>query len=450
MEKKVDVSIIVPVYNAQKTLERCIESVLRQTYENYELLLVDDGSTDASGKICDKYAQADSRVRVIHKENTGVSDTRNMAIECAEGEYIQFIDSDDWIIPEATALLYHAAADNGCELVISDFYRVINERVSQKGNIEEEGILTREAFAAYMMDKPADFYYGVLWNKLFRRDIIEKFHLRMDKEISWCEDFMFNLEYIRHISRAYVLKIPTYYYVRTKGSLASQGASISKTIKMKMMVFEYYKKFYQDVFGEEDYEKSRMQVYRFLFDAAGDGIVPPAILPGSFKLGQERTHVDENIIEEDGILMDAYRERKLLEKCLEIAALRNDLTLEEAYLLLCVSNFCRVYDRRALSDATGLAKGKVFVALHKLALRNFIEWKELAGAHTQGDNADMGTLEIRILPEAQTVMEDLALVQEEYEQIRFAGFEEEEIRQYMEYERRIKENTRNVLLKFSL
>lgn len=148
-------------------------------------------------------------------------------------------------------------------MVISDFYRVVGERLSPKGDIEEEGVLTREEFAAHMMENPADFYYGVLWNKLYRRDIVEEHKLRMDTDISWCEDFMFNLEYIRYAKVFYALHAPIYYYVKRKGSLASQGINISKTVKMKLNVFEYYNNFYKHVLEEEDYEKNRLQVYRF-------------------------------------------------------------------------------------------------------------------------------------------------------------------------------------------
>lgn len=162
------VSIIVPVYNAQEYLRRCVDSILGQEYQDFELLLMDDGSTDGSAEICDSYAQADSRVRTVHKENTGVSDTRNQAISQARGTYLQFLDSDDWITPDATKLLVRTAEENGCDLVIADFYRVVGERVSQKGDIDEDGVLTREEFAAHMMENPADFYYGVLWNKLYR------------------------------------------------------------------------------------------------------------------------------------------------------------------------------------------------------------------------------------------------------------------------------------------
>ena len=212
------VSIIVPVYNAEKTLARCVDSILNQTYQDYELLLVNDGSTDSSGGLCDSYAARDQRVRVFHKENAGVSNARNLALAQARGTYLQFLDSDDWITPEATLSLVRAAEDHQCDLIISDFYRVVGERVSHKGDIDEDSVLTREEYAAHMMENPADFYYGVLWNKLYRREIVEAHHLRMDPEISWCEDFMFNLEYIRHAQRFYALQVPIYYYVKTKGS----------------------------------------------------------------------------------------------------------------------------------------------------------------------------------------------------------------------------------------
>ena len=132
------VSIIVPVYNAENNVARCIESVLKQDYENFELILMDDGSKDSSGSICDEYAARDERIRVIHKENSGVSDTRNKAIDMARGEYLQFIDSDDWITPDATGLMIRMAKENKCEMVIADFYRVIGERLAHKGDIHED------------------------------------------------------------------------------------------------------------------------------------------------------------------------------------------------------------------------------------------------------------------------------------------------------------------------
>ena len=118
---KPTVSIIVPVYNAEKFLNRCVDSILGQEYRDFELILVDDGSRDMSGSICDAYAKTDERVVVIHKENSGVSDTRNQGIERAKGTYLQFVDSDDWLTPDATKLMVRAAEEHGCDMVISDF-----------------------------------------------------------------------------------------------------------------------------------------------------------------------------------------------------------------------------------------------------------------------------------------------------------------------------------------
>ena len=107
------VSIIVPVYNTEQYLRRCIDSIVNQEYTDFELLLIDDGSKDSSGVICDEYAEKDARVRVIHKENSGVSDSRNCALDHAKGKYIQFLDSDDWITPDATRLLVRSAEEYG-------------------------------------------------------------------------------------------------------------------------------------------------------------------------------------------------------------------------------------------------------------------------------------------------------------------------------------------------
>ena len=430
------VSIIVPVYNAEATISRCIESIITQEYTNFELLLVDDGSRDASGSICDQYADKDSRIRVMHKENTGVSDSRNQALDQARGTYIQFLDSDDWITPNATRLFVDTATHYHCDLVIADFYRVVGERVSVKGDIEDDCVMTQEEFASHMVENPADFYYGVLWNKLFRRDIIEKYHLRMDTNISWCEDFMFNLEYIRHAEIFYALQIPIYYYVKTKGSLASQGMNISKTIRMKLMVFEYYNNFYKHVLDEEDYEKNRLQIYRFLIDAAGDGTVPPSILPGSKKLGEERSQISEAALTAEGILMDEYRNRKLLDYYLESVALKNNLSLAEIRLLLCLNQPHQSHTRKELADFAGLTLRNLSALLQKLSSRGLIKMDVRRGKKP---------LSITFLPAAGPVLKELAIAQNNYDQARFSGFTDEELIQYSALSEKIKRNMQKIL-----
>ena len=458
------VSIIVPIYNAEQYLRRCVDSILNQEYTDFELLLVNDGSTDASGDICEEYGDRDPRVIVIQKENTGVSDSRNRALDRARGKYLQFLDSDDWITPDATRLFVRAAEEYGCDMVISDFYRVVGERLSTKGDIEEEGVLTREEFAAHMMENPADFYYGVLWNKLYRRDIVEEHNLRMDTDINWCEDFMFNLEYIRYAKVFYALHAPIYYYVKRKGSLASQGINISKTVKMKLNVFEYYNNFYKHVLEEEDYEKNRLQVYRFFIDAAGDGTVPPSILPGSKKLGDERVFVNTEILQAEGPAGEDYRKRKLLEHYLEPVALKGDLKVMDVRLLLCLCEKHEWDSRRELADFAGISRTNLTSGLQRLTMKGFLKVEEVkepkpskkdkTTAKNKMKTAEMtetkrkergGRIAATILPAADAIMKELKMAQRDYDAARFAGFTEEELIKYADLSEKIKENTKNIL-----
>ena len=424
----VKVSIIVPVYNAAKTLRRCADSILNQDFTDYELFLVDDGSTDGSGAICDEYAALDNRVHVIHKNNSGVSDTRNTALNLAHGTYIQFLDSDDWITPDATKLLVRAAEQNTCDLVIADFYRVSGERVSQKGDIDEDTVLTKEEFSRYMMENPADFYYGVIWNKLYRRDIIEEHELRMNAEISWCEDFMFNLEYIRYAERFIALKVPIYYYVKTKGSLVSQSATISNTVKMKLGIFEYYNNFYKHTFDEEYYEKNRLRIYRFLIDSAKDGFVMPSILPGSKKLGSERTSVAPEALNGRGILLDAYRSKMLFYRYLESAAIKHDLTLDDVCLLLALENPIPFTTKKELAYYAQLPLHILSLSLSHLSTRGFIQ------------PLPMRRFSVRLLPTAAPVLADLKMAIADFENACMRGFTEEESRQYQQLSERVHEN----------
>lgn len=434
------VSIIVPVYNAEHTISRCIESILNQKYTDFELLLVNDGSTDRSGAICDAYAARDSRVRVIHKENSGVSDTRNTALNQAKGTYLQFLDSDDWITPDATSSLVRTAESGSCDLVVSDFYRVVGERVSQKGDIDDDGLMTREEYAAHMMENPADFYYGVLWNKLYRRAIVEAHHLRMNPEISWCEDFMFNLEYIRYAETFRAIQIPIYYYVKTKGSLASQSMSISQVVKMKLTVFEDYHRFFKTVLDEDEYEKSRLKVYRFLLDAAGDGSVPPAVHPNSWKLGNERMQVSPQVLDGEGVLYDAFRERKLLDRYLETAALKNDLTVSDARLLLALRELNYQPTRREVADFADLPRGALSISLQKLTGRGLVKITDIRREKEQARRMDISFSEA-----AKPVLADLETARQDYASARLASLLPEELEQHNQLTEKIHTHIREIL-----
>lgn len=430
-----EVSIIVPIYNAEKSIARCIDSILSQEYTDFELILCDDGSTDKSGQIIDEYREKDERIRVLHKENTGVSDTRNQGIAVAKGKYIQFLDADDWITVDATKLLVRTMKEGGCDLVISDFYRVIGERISHKGDIDADGILTQEEFAEYMMVNPADFYYGVLWNKLYKREIIEKYHLKMDESVSWCEDFLFNLEYLLHTKRIAALQVPIYYYMKTEGSLATQGINLSKTIKMKISVFEYYNDFYKHVYEEEDYEKRRLGVYRFLIDTATDGFVMPQIFKKTKKLGEERisSYTYENL--PVNVFTLHYKQRKLLEQYLEAVALRYDLEVQDIMLLSFIPEKPMKVSRKELADYTGYSVRTVSKILQKLTLKKVID------ITSHGKKA-----EIRIMQEYLSLYTELEYVKRDYDTVRFEGFADDEIEECRRFQERINENVGRILV----
>ena len=262
------VSIIVPVYNGEKSIERCLRSIQNQSYTNIDVIVVNDGSTDHTEKVIKKYVEEDARFHYIKKDNTGVSDSRNIGMASAKGEYFQFVDGDDWLVKRATEEFVRTAQLYDCDMVISDFYRVCGRKIMVKGHIDMGPVITRTKFAEYLMKAPANFYYGVLWNKFFKADIIRKFSLVCDTDLDWCEDFRFNLEYLQYVGNVGVIDRPLYYYVKTKGSLVdTQAGSLQLTIKTKRKLFDYYKELYQAL---DLYEENKLKIQMFYLSFAHD------------------------------------------------------------------------------------------------------------------------------------------------------------------------------------
>lgn len=262
------VSVIIPVYNAGKTIERCIDSVLDQSYETLEIIVINDGSTDNTEDVLEKFKKCDARVTIINTLNKGVSEARNLGLEIATGEFVQFVDSDDFLVKDATEHMISAIMQN-CEMIITDYIRVLDNREIVRGDIQLSGRITRTDFAMEMMKSPANFYYGVLWNKLYRLEIIKQHHLQFHSDLNWCEDFQFNLEYLEYVRFVYVLDKPTYCYVKTKGSLSSIGNSVKDVVNMKKVIFEQYKALYESM---DLYEKNKMKIKRFYIDFARDSV----------------------------------------------------------------------------------------------------------------------------------------------------------------------------------
>ena len=263
------VSIIVPIYNAAMDMVPCLESIKHQRYQNLEVLLVNDGSSDASLEICRMYARLDPRVIIIDKENTGVSGTRNAAIERARGKYLQFVDSDDQLDPNATRLLVEAAEETQADLVICNYCSVMPDgKTTVHGFMQPYTRMDKAQFARCLMEEPASFYYGVMWNKLYRRDMVQSRGIQCSEELCWSEDLLFNLEYIRYAARFYALDEPVYYYVKNPQSLVSTQVTLRNTFKIlsvKASLFTYYKNLYEEM---GLYEENKLQIFKYLVAVA--------------------------------------------------------------------------------------------------------------------------------------------------------------------------------------
>ena len=422
MEK---VSVIVPVYNGEKSIERCAGSILNQDYPELELILVDDGSRDRSWEIIQAIAAADHRVKAIHQENGGVSSARNRALAEASGTYVQFADVDDWLPMDATKMLVREMEAQSAELVVGDFYRVVDGNVSEKGSIEMGGALTLQQYANAMMLSPADLYYGVLWNKLYRRDIIEQYSIRMDENISYSEDMIFNLEYLLHVKSVAILKAPVYYYQYTKGSLVDQSLNLSSTIKMKKSVIGYYNEFFRKTFDAPSYQERLPVIYGYLLAVSHDSLALP-FTPGTRKLN---AGIDLSALSgECGAafpMRSAILEARLLGRYLETLARKHGMDEARIKLLYFMEKMKEPCSVESLCLLTGMGKPAVIVAMARLLADGLVRRESPLGGKE------------RFSFYAPELTKELQQLDQDVDTVCFAGFTDEEIRQYHKLEERI-------------
>lgn len=247
------ISIIIPVYNAEQYLKRCIDSVLSQSYQFKELILVDDGSLDKSGAICDAYAKSDDRIMVFHNQNKGASAARNFGLDKATGEYISFLDSDDWIEPD----YYKDFFEN--EDFVYDIYfqnyvchkkdgsteiRPLKPLSVKNGNVGE-AIL-------YLMK---EVKFGWSWIKLFKHSIISKYAIKFDESISLREDELFALQYCAHINSLCIRPNANYHYYIYNNSLTRTFRDPIEYIRISKLLMQE-SSYLNNVCGIQEYEES--------------------------------------------------------------------------------------------------------------------------------------------------------------------------------------------------
>lgn len=213
-----EVSIIVPVYRVEAYLDKCINSILSQTFEDWELILVDDGSPDRSGLICDNYAERDRRIRVIHKRNEGVSMARNTGLDSAKGVYICFIDSDDWVEPTYIESLMRYSGND--ESIV--YGNVINDYSDGRKSVPSFNYV--DGLVVSLDNNEADIIkYRIPENgfpvaKLYRKSIIDYYNIRFDEKLSYHEDHLFVLDYLSHVKHVVLSSRADYHYMHREGN----------------------------------------------------------------------------------------------------------------------------------------------------------------------------------------------------------------------------------------
>lgn len=263
------ISVIVPIYNVEKQLKRCINSIINQTYKNIQILLIDDGSKDSSGKICDNFSKYDTRIIVLHQDNTGVSAARNKGIELAEGRYICFIDSDDYIEKNYIEELHQLMKDEKIDLGICDLnykytnkedcWSTVGKKTINLKNVSEEIFL--ELNEKYLLYGP--------YNKIFKSSIIKKQKIRFIKEMSYGEDLIFNLSYLQYVKIIKTTNQTRYNYIADiDNSLANKYRA--DRFKTGKIIFEELYKFFE-INGMLS-EKSKKYLYGRIFDDAYNNI----------------------------------------------------------------------------------------------------------------------------------------------------------------------------------
>lgn len=214
------ISVIVPVYNAAQFLQPCVDSILSQTYQQLEVILIDDGSSDESSILCDNYSALDPRVICIHQKNGGAAAARNRGLEIATGEYIAFVDSDDWIDPDMYATMLSAAQENNCDLVICDCVKESLEGIQiythdLPGGFYDRNAMRNQYFPQLLMPDTMEYPVTISnWLLLIRREVIEKNHLRFPAGMRFSEDLLFGSEVGYYADSMTYLKGYTPYHYR--------------------------------------------------------------------------------------------------------------------------------------------------------------------------------------------------------------------------------------------
>lgn len=229
---EIKISIIVPIYNVKKYIERCLNSIIKQNFTKFEVILVDDGSTDGSGEVADNYADKFDFIKVVHKRNAGLGFARNTGLKYANGEYVLFIDSDDYIEPNMLIDLYSSVKKVNADVCYSDFFRDYGNIIVKNNHLKGlEGVYSSKDIYSKIVPwliggSPCDKFDDILgwgvWKSLYKNEIIQKFNLKFHSEREMIsEDIIFQLDFLKKTNKAVIIDKPYYHYCLRKGSLSA-------------------------------------------------------------------------------------------------------------------------------------------------------------------------------------------------------------------------------------
>ncbi len=261
MEQMDLISIIVPVYNMEKYLDRCVASILHQTYTNLEIILVDDGSSDNSPLMCDKYASQDNRIKVIHKKNGGLSDARNAGLEVATGSYIGYVDSDDWIEPDMYERMYMACAQNNADIAVCKYRAVFKDRIIDRGS-DDLVVLTREELLnIYIFEHEKYVIYNSVWSKLFSRKLVEDMVFPVGRN---SEDIMYTTRAFCRVKTAVYIDACLYNYVLDRDGSIMNEKNVNRMFDDEIPFWHEHIECIRDNVSSDMADKAAYRFYRRL------------------------------------------------------------------------------------------------------------------------------------------------------------------------------------------
>lgn len=260
LKDRIFFSIIIPVYNAEKTITACLESILCQEFLNYEIVCVDDGSSDKSYEILKSYEKVNDKINIYRKQNEGVSSARNYGIEKARGEWIFFVDSDDLINRETLNILYANLANYNTDLILFKIAPFKNNKVKQQRNLNITKMLSKEDVIKSLF---CDFSIkGYVCNKLFKKSIILSNNVKFDTELTINEDLVFCNEYCQYITNAICINLPLYYYLQYENSATRSSVNENSMTYRKAFGILHHK--YKDSEFDKYVEMAYMDMTIFL------------------------------------------------------------------------------------------------------------------------------------------------------------------------------------------